>query len=98
VANSFSKSSQTETDLDEIWLFVATDNLSAADRLLDRINGAFTMLADNPLAGREPPELGRGIRSFPVGNYIVFYEAVTHGAKVVRVLHGARDITSEDLG
>lgn len=56
------------------------------------------MLADNPQAGRERPELGRGIRSFPVGNYIVFYEATACGPKIVRVLHGARDITSEDLG
>lgn len=98
MASSFSKSSQAEADLDEIWLFIASDNLGAADRLLDRINSAFVMLADNPLAGRKRPELGRGIRSFPVGTYIVFYEAMACGARIVRVLHGARDITFEDLG
>ncbi|MET0221598.1 MAG: type II toxin-antitoxin system RelE/ParE family toxin [Tardiphaga sp.] len=64
--NSFSKSSRAEADLDQIWLFIATDNISAADRLLDRIGQTFLMLADNPQAGRERPELGRGIRSFPL--------------------------------
>ena len=98
MASSFSKSSQAEADLDEIWLFIATDNLSAADRLLDRISNAFVMLADNPLAGRERPELGRGIRSFPVGNYVVFYEGTANSVSIVRVLHGARDISPDDMG
>ena len=37
------------------------------------------------------------IRSFAVGNYIIFYEALPNGADIVRVLHGARDILPEDL-
>jgi toxin ParE1/3/4 len=93
----FSKSARAETDLDEIWLFIATDNISAADRLLDRINNTFLMLADNPQAGRERPELGRGMRSFPVGNYIVFYEVMPKSTRIVRVLHAARDVMPGEL-
>ena len=37
------------------------------------------------------------IRSFAVGNYIIFYEALPNGADIVRVLHGARDVLPEDL-
>ncbi|WOH80327.1 type II toxin-antitoxin system RelE/ParE family toxin [Bradyrhizobium sp. BEA-2-5] len=37
------------------------------------------------------------IRSFPVGNFVLFYEAFRNGVEIVRVLHGARDITPEDL-
>jgi toxin ParE1/3/4 len=33
-----------------------------------------------------------GLRSFPVGNYVVFYRIVPEGIELVRVLHGARDL------
>ncbi|MGN8544564.1 type II toxin-antitoxin system RelE/ParE family toxin [Bradyrhizobium sp. C9] len=36
--------------------------------MLDRIGNAFQMLAENPRAGRQRPELGMKIRSFTVGN------------------------------
>ncbi|WP_245334863.1 type II toxin-antitoxin system RelE/ParE family toxin [Bradyrhizobium mercantei] len=71
--------------------------MAAADRVVDRIGNIFQMLAENPLAGRQRPELGMSIRSFPVGNYVLFYEAFPNGVEIVRVLHGARDITPEDL-
>lgn len=97
MASDLSRRPQAEIDLEEIWLFIAADNVAAADRLLDRIGGVFEMLAENPEAGRQRPELGRSIRSFAVGNYVIFYEAVSNGAEIVRVLHGARDILPEDI-
>jgi len=42
--------------------------------------------------GRARPELGHGLRSFVVGQYVVFYRPSTKGIEIVRVLHGARDI------
>jgi len=97
MVNKLSRRPQAETDLEEIWLFIAADNITAADRLLDRIGSLFEMLAENPAAGRQRPELGMSIRSFAVGNYIIFYEALPNGADIVRVLHGARDVLPEDL-
>ena len=88
---------QVEADLDEIWLFIAADNPDAADRLVDRIGGVFQLLQENPQAGRQRPELGRGVRSFAVGNYVVLYLALQDAVHVVRVLHGARDITADDV-
>ena len=35
------------------------------------------------------------LRSFPVSRYILFYELVTDGIALVRVLHSARDIPSQ---
>lgn len=97
MAGNLTRRPQAETDLEEIWLFIASDNITAADRLLDRIGNAFQMLAENPQAGRQRPELGMSIRSFPVGTYVLFYEAFPNGVELVRVLHGARDITPEHL-
>jgi toxin ParE1/3/4 len=55
------------------------------------------MLADNPLAGRARPELAAGIRSFPVGRQVIFYQPTPLSIDVVRVLHGSRDIKSDDV-
>lgn len=65
-------------DLIEIWLYIADDNEAAADRFLDRIQTALEMLLENPLAGRTRSELVEGLRSFPVGNYVLFYRGLPH--------------------
>lgn len=33
-----------------------------------------------------------GLRYFPVGNYLILYEAMPDGITVVRVVHGARHL------
>jgi toxin ParE1/3/4 len=49
-------------------------------------------LASSPLVGRNREDLAPNLRSFPVGNYVVFYQAEPDGIIVVRILSGARDI------
>lgn len=61
-------------------------------RLLNRFTELFRKLAAMPGIGRNRPELGEGIRSFPSGNYVIFYRTVEGGIEIMRVLHGARDI------
>jgi len=65
--------------------------------MLDRIDRVLRMLSEHPKAGRERPELAPELRSFPVGNYIVYYLPLTNGIDVVRVLSGYLDITPEDF-
>ena len=83
-------------DLIEVWSYVAGDSEAAADRLLDRIEGALAMLSENPFAGRARPELAADLRSFPVGNYVLFYRPLSAGIELVRVLSGYRDIGPDD--
>jgi len=97
VANRFRKLPQADLDLDSIWAFIAADNVTAANKLIDRIGGVFEMLVQSPLAGRERPELQSNLRSFPVGNYIVFYRALPDGVEVVRVMNGRQDIDADDV-
>ena len=87
-----------EEDLLSIWLYIATDNDVAADKLLDRIDEALALLVGNPHAGRSRPELGASIRSFVVGRYSLFYGVVDGSVELYRVIHSARDIGSETLG
>lgn len=84
-------------DLLEIWTFVAVNDANAADRLLDRIESIFVMLAAHALAGRARPELGVGLRSFPVGSYVVYYRHDEAMIDIVRVLSGFLDIADDDF-
>jgi len=89
----FAQSAQT--DLLEAWLFIAEENLSTADKVLDTIEHEANILATQPLMGRARPDLAEGIRSWPTSTpYILFYLAQADGITVVRVLHHARDVQS----
>lgn len=79
-------------DLTEIWSFIADDSVANADVFIDRLYETIQVLGDQPGSGRHREELGRGIRSFPFGHYVIFYRAIDSYIEIVRVLHGARDI------
>lgn len=85
-----------QTDLLELWLNIAEENLVAADKSLDSIQSTATLLGAQPEMGRARPELAEGLRSFPTRTpYILFYLPEEDGVLVVRVLHHARDIDAE---
>ncbi|WP_244443170.1 type II toxin-antitoxin system RelE/ParE family toxin [Bradyrhizobium sp. Ai1a-2] len=50
-----------------------------------------------PRAGRAREDLAPKLRSFPVGNYLIFYVPVPDGIEVVRVMHARRDIDADDM-
>lgn len=83
---------RAEKDIDEILLFIAADNLNAAIAFQERLANRFELLADNPKIGRERTEVKQGLRSFPEGNYLIFYREWAGIVAIVRVLHGARDL------
>jgi plasmid stabilization system protein ParE len=49
------KTVQATKDLDDIWFFIAADNVTAADTLLDKVAEGSAMLAANPFLGRARP-------------------------------------------
>jgi plasmid stabilization system protein ParE len=86
-------SASAENDLLETWLYVAEDNVGAADRLLDQIESDTRMLLAQPKIGRTRDELAVGLRSWPTSTpYILFYFADDNGITIARVLHHARDL------
>jgi plasmid stabilization system protein ParE len=44
-------------DLDEIWEYIAQDNVDAADRVLADIHSTLTLLAGSPQIGHRRPDL-----------------------------------------
>lgn len=93
--NRFRLDGDARTDLLSIHAYIARDNLSAADRLLHEFKQKFRLLALNPLLGQERPELAPKLRSFCVGNFVVYYRPAEQGIEVVRVLHAARDVDAQ---
>jgi toxin ParE1/3/4 len=93
-------SHSAEQDLLEAWLYIAADNPTAADHVLDSIEREAVLLSEQPRMGRERPELAPGIRSWPTSTrYVLFYVIDGEGISIARVLHHARDTAAtEDWG
>jgi plasmid stabilization system protein ParE len=85
-------------DLDEIWLFIARDNLVAADRVIDDLYTAIHKLARQPGLGHLREDLtDEPLRFWSVYHYQIIYRSEAQPIEVVRVVSGYRDV-SELLG
>jgi plasmid stabilization system protein ParE len=79
-------------DLDEIWEYIAADNLDAADRVLDEIHQAITSLVRFPQSGHARPDLtSRPLRFQIVRDYAIAYAPDEKPLVVVAILHGRRN-------
>lgn len=85
---------QAEADLEDVafYLFVQTGSLEIADRLIQSVTERFDLLAAHPRAGRSREDLQRGVRGFPVGEYVVLYRVEGDDVVILRVVHGSRDL------
>jgi plasmid stabilization system protein ParE len=80
-------------DLEDVWDFIAADNVGAADRLQDEFFEAFEELARHPGLGHTRRDLtDKDVRFWPVGSYFVVYRKISSQVQIVAVLHGSRDI------
>jgi len=79
-------------DLSDIWDYLAENSVERADKLLALIHKKCLALAEFPEMGRARHELLVNLHSFAVRNYVIFYQPISDGIEVLRVLHGARDI------
>ena len=79
-------------DLEEIWDYIASDSLEAADRILEQFAEKFDLLAIHKLIGRQEDRFGRGVRVLPQNAYLIFYLSDREPNEIIRVIHSARDI------
>ncbi|MBI3839065.1 MAG: type II toxin-antitoxin system RelE/ParE family toxin [Planctomycetia bacterium] len=68
-----------------------SQNRDIALQFLDLILDKCDIYAAAPEMGEACPELGRNVRRFIVGHYVVFYRPMRNGIQLIRVLHGGRD-------
>ena len=71
---------EAEAELDDIWNYVAKESgsIEIADHLIDSITERFFLLSSHPHVGhRREDDLRPGLRSFPVGEYVIIYRMAT---------------------
>ena len=80
-------------DLDEIWAYLAKKgSIELAERIVNSLTHRFSLLARNPGTGRSRPELRKDVRSFPTGNYRIYYRPEKRGVvRILHIRHAARD-------
>lgn len=82
-------------DLEEIFGYIAADNLDAAARISKGILDLGALLNPFPHLGRPYPKIP-GLRVALYGNYKLFYRIHDEGhVRVLRIWHGARLEPSE---
>lgn len=86
---------EADSDLFEIWNYIAEDSIPEADELIREIDQAFQLIAENPKMGSRRDKLGERLRAFPVKSYVIYYRPLDgeEEIEVVRVLNGAQDIS-----
>jgi len=82
-------------DLGEAIAWISQENLSAAENLRIAVGQAAQLIGAHPNLGKQRPDLASEnisfliLRGFP---YIVVYRADANPPRVLRALHGARDL------
>jgi plasmid stabilization system protein ParE len=82
-----------EFDLDEIWEYIAADNIDGADRWIGKLFDAFEAVGQTPGMGHRREDLTRyPVLFWPVGAYLIIYRAERRPIEIVAVTQGSRDI------
>ena len=82
-------------DLAAITDWLAEHSLNAALKLYEDVDRVLHLLANYPLMGEEVAELKAGLRRHTMGKYLLFYQPLSDGIELIRVLHGAREIEDQ---
>lgn len=82
-----------DKDLEEIFDYTFDEfGFDQAEKYLLEIEEIFQNLIINPQIGKKRDEIKQGLYSFPKDNHIIFYRISDKHIRIVRVLHGRRDV------
>lgn len=89
------RSPAAENDLIDIWVSIALDNRRAADQLHQEFTERFRQLAAFPELGPLRTDISHEMRTLTCRSYLILYRiAAPERVEIVRVVHGARDLTA----
>jgi plasmid stabilization system protein ParE len=84
-----------DLDLDDVWAYIAADNIDAADHWIEKLFDAFEALGQTPGMGHRREDLtSYPVLFWPVGAYLIIYRAERRPIEIVAVTQGSRDIPS----
>lgn len=85
------------SDLLDIWLLIASRDVSNAEAVARKIATRCARLAQFPRSGRARPEVASDIRSLVVERWVVLYRVAQGRVDIVRIVDGARNLSDLDL-
>lgn len=83
-----------QADLDDIYDYIANDSPAAAERFVSSLLDGLHELAVLGLTGAPRDWVRPGIRLYVHGKYCAYFRADDEDLTVVRIVHGARDVTA----
>ncbi len=83
---------KSRDDLIDIWVHIARENPTAADRVYDRLEARVKHLQQFPKIGTTRPDIAPDARALVEHPNLILYRLDTQGVQIVRVLHSARNI------
>ena len=84
-----------EADAVDIWSYIAIDNPSAADRLVDRLYQRCLILEDHPKAGQPRFDIAKDCRQLVEGPVLILYRETPQRVELVRALYRGRDVSAD---
>lgn len=91
--DSYVLSEDADIDLDEIFDYTEQEHsFNQAIKYLTDLENVFESLVMNPDIGRIRNEIKDGLLSISQKEHIVFYRILKNHIRIVRVLHGSKDI------
>jgi plasmid stabilization system protein ParE len=87
-------SKRADADINSIWNHIAKDNPATADRVESKLHQAIDNLVENPSLGHFRDDVAdRRYRFWCEYSYLIVYRVTGQILRVVRVIHGARDMS-----
>jgi|LakMenE01Jun11ns_1017448.scaffolds.fasta_scaffold8592125_2 toxin ParE1/3/4 len=90
--NQYTISTEAIRDMEQILDYLANNNISMGERLLEEFSKKCRYLTQFPLMGRSYREIRPYLRGLPMKNYIIFYRLTEQGIEIMRVVKGDRDL------
>ena len=91
--NKYILSREADNYLEEIFDYTFEEfGFNQAVKYLDEIAKVFIKIINTPEMGRSRNEIKKSLYSLPTGSHVVFYTIQINHIRIVRVLHGAKDM------
>jgi len=86
-----------EADFEEIGDYIAQDNPRRAERFINELIDQAEKVVRMPGGYAAREDLAPGLRMCTHGRYILFFRVIGTVVRIERVLHGRRDIGTDDF-
>ena len=92
----YALSEAADLDIDAIFDYIEREHsFNQAIKYLLSLESVFESIVINPRIGRERNEIKLGLCSIAEQEHIIFYRILKNYVRIVRVLHGSKDIPKQ---